>query len=166
MAGGSEILLVLPFASLDEDRVRARLGVAVVTGMSPLHAARALRAVAHAPATPPGRCPPPPLAAGLARRAGKPWVGRRGLRMPALQALEGLPARGSQHGKVDGVRGTCAMILAGQLRFRAVLRDAPGLAGFLLDPEDIRPSRRLRGAATSPSQRRAGAQRCRATSSA
>jgi len=54
-------------------------------------------------------------------------------------------ARASQHGKVDGVRGTCAMILAGQLRVRAVLRDAPGLAGFLLDPEDIRAARRSRG---------------------
>lgn len=59
LAGGSEVFLVLPLAALDEDRVRARLGVAVVTGMSPLHAARALRAVAHA-AAPAGRGPPPP----------------------------------------------------------------------------------------------------------
>ena len=53
-------------------------------------------------------------------------------------------ARASQHGKVDGVRGACDMILAGQLRVRAVLRDVPGLAGFLVDPEDIRVARRSR----------------------
>ena len=54
-------------------------------------------------------------------------------------------ARASQHGKADGVRGTCAMILSGQLQVRAVLRDVPGLAGFLIDPDDIRAARRSVG---------------------
>jgi len=78
------------------------------------------------------------VAAVLSRiRGSAPTVGA----MPAgLLPL----ARASQHGKVDGVRGTCDMILAGQLRVRAVLRDVPGLAGFLVDPEDIRVARRSR----------------------
>lgn len=54
-------------------------------------------------------------------------------------------SRASQHGKSDGVRGTCEMILAGELRVRAILRDVPGLAGFLVDPDDIRAARRARG---------------------
>ncbi|MCJ2142861.1 TniQ family protein [Methylobacterium sp. E-066] len=52
-------------------------------------------------------------------------------------------ARASKHTRVDGVRGICGMILEGQLEVRAILKGAPGLAGFLVDPEDIRVARRL-----------------------
>jgi len=97
--------------------------------------------------------------AEIHRRAGiKPGVFDRDEVAAVLDRLRGtaptvetapaglLPlARASQHGKVDGVRGTCDMILGGQLRVRAVLRNAPGLAGCLVDPEDIRAARRSRG---------------------
>jgi hypothetical protein len=54
-------------------------------------------------------------------------------------------ARASKYARVEGVRGTCAMILAGHLKIKAVLRDAPGFAGLLVDPQDIRIVRRSLG---------------------
>lgn len=57
--------------------------------------------------------------------------------------IELLPlARASKFARVDGVRGSAAMILAGHLKVKAVLRDAPGFAGLLVDPQDIRIARR------------------------